>query len=281
MHRTKLLLPAAALLLAGLACSLFSRSEPTATPEPPTQTPFTVVVTATAEPQPTAVEPTAEQDASASATLKQNLNVRGGPSTSYAVTGSLPGGTTVPVIGKNSDGSWLLVSFNGSSGWISTPYTDATGLEDVPVVSAPPPPPPSPTSNGGSLAPTATSSGGSGGSGGGQTAPSDSDITTDVNIKNDAKSYNGVISYPNGDTIDQIYVHIVGFDSVTTSGDVSFTLTCSGEGAGNVKVFGGGSCNNTWTKFFTNDSDQQLIRVYLDSGGSAYVNWTLVISANN
>lgn len=281
MHRRRLSLVAATLLLTSLACSLLSRSEPTATPLPPTQTPFTVVVTATTEAQPTEAEPTAEPDSSASATLKQNLNVRGGPSTAYAIVVSLGGGTTLPVIGKTADGSWLLVEISGGSGWISAPYADVTGLDSVPVVSAPPPPAP-PTSSGSSASPTATSSSGSGGSGGGgQTAPSDSDISTDVNIKNDAKSYNGVISYPDGDTIDQIYVHIVGFDSITTSGDVSFTLTCSGEGAGNVKVFGGGSCNNTWTKFFTNDSDQQLIRVYLDSGGSAYVNWTLVISANN
>jgi hypothetical protein len=68
---------------------------------------------------------------------------------------------------------------------------------------------------------------------------------------------------------------------------VSFNLVCSGPGVGNVQVTSGGvksgspGCNSSWVKFFTNDSDTQLIVIKLTSGSGAYVSWTLFISANN
>lgn len=113
------------------------------------------------------------------------------------------------------------------------------------------------------------------------TAPADSNISTEPNIKNDSQSFSDAISYPNGDTKDQVSVRAVGFDSITTSGDMTYTLTCSGKGVGSVQVFGGGPCNNTWTDFYTDGSYQETIRISLQSGGNAYVSWTLVIPANS
>ena len=288
--KNKIVLTISVMLLAALACSLPFSGGDEATEEPATVEPEILVVTATSEPEPTAAEPTAEQEAGISATANQNLNVRSGPSTQYGETSFINQGQTVPVIGKNTDGSWILISLpGGNTGWVSTPFTTVSGdLSTVTVINAPPPPtasssgstsPTATASSGGGASPTATSSGG----GGGQTAPSDSNISTELNIKNGVVNENGVISYPNGDNQDQVFIKVVGFDSVTTSGDASFTLTCSGQGVENVQVFslGGGDCNETWDDFFTNDSDQVTIRVYLESGSNAYVNWTLIVSANN
>jgi hypothetical protein len=140
--------------------------------------------------------------------------------------------------------------------------------------------------------PTATTASGGGGGGGGgggaQVAPADSDIVTALNIKNDTKTFNGVISYPDGDASDRVFINVSGFDSITTSGNVTLTATCSGTGVGAVKVSSVGNttsgtpaCNSTWVNFTGNESNQITVRFYLDSGGGAYVNWTLIVSANN
>jgi hypothetical protein len=272
-----------------MACSLpFGGGAEEPTEEPATSEPEIMVVTATPEPEPTATDDSAAVETDLTATANRNLNIRGGPSTEYTASGTFAQGDTAPVVGKNQDGSWLLLSFpGGNTGWVSTAYTAVGDLSSVPVINVPPPSSSGGSSGGGSNPtsappPTATSDGGGGGGGGGgQTAPSDSNISTELNIKNGVVNESGVISYPNGDTMDQVYIKVVGFDSVTTSGDASITLTCTGDGVGNVQVFGGGGCNQTWDKFFTNDSDQYTMRVSLESGSNAYVNWTLIVSANN
>lgn len=286
MPRTRILVAFSLLVLSAMACNILGgSSEETVQIATPTPETITVVVTATDPPAPTPTE-AAQESNEATATTKQDLNVRGGPGTEYPVNDYLPGGKTVPVIGQNEDGSWLMVDLDGVSGWISKYYTDTTDIEDVPVVQAPPPPVASSddessdddedTGDSGESA-----SDDSGGSGGGSGAPSDSDIKTEVNIKNDAQSFNGVISYPDGDTTDRIYIRVVGFDSGTNSGYLNFTLTCSGDGVGNVDVSGDGDCNDNWSRIFYYDNYNYTITIKLESGDSAYVNWNLVISASN
>jgi hypothetical protein len=260
------------LLLLSAGCNL-PGSDATETEEAETPEVITIVVTATPEPEET--EEDIEMVDAATATARQDLNVRGGPGTGYDITDVLADGQTVPVIGKTSDGSWLQVNVDGRSGWVSTFYTDTTDLSDVPVVDIPI----VMADSGGDSSPT--DEGGDGGSGGGQTAPSDSNISDTLNIKNDSKFYSDVISYPSGDTEDQVYINIQGFDSITTSGYVNYSLNCTGTGVANVIVTGGGDCNSAWSEFYTNDSHQETIRIYLNSGGNAYVEWTLVASANN
>jgi uncharacterized protein YraI len=280
------------LLAASLACNISSAET---TPEV-----VTVVITATPEAVTIVTEEVATET-NATATLNQDLNVRSGPGTNYSIVVALPGGTTVDIIGKNADGSWWFIAFDGNTGWVSAPFTTSSNTENVPVVDAPPPPQ---SNSGGSGSGGSGSSGsggsgsggsgsggsggsgsggsGSGGGGGGQTAPSDNDEKVDVNVKGDSKSLNGAVSYPDGDTTDTIFVDVGGFDSVKTSGNVTYTLTCSG-GDPKVTSVGGAikngspGCNKTWTVFYTNDSDKETIKIKMESNG--YVNWTLVISA--
>ena len=273
LPRGKWLVASTGIILASLACNF---SSPQASEEP-TQEVITIVVTATSQP------PTETPAGGPSAVFKQDLNVRTGPGTAYPIQDQLPGGTRVDILGKNEDGTWLFVSYSGGTGWVSEPYTENSDTESVPVVQAPPPPSSSSSSSSaGSGSGSSGSSGGGGGSSSGSSASSDKDISTSVSIKNGSATYSGEISYPNGDDTDNIYVKPTGFDSVKTSGNLIFTLTCSG---GNAKVkYNGGSvksgspgCNKTWTVFFTNDSANGNLKIYLDNPG--YVNWTLVISA--
>jgi uncharacterized protein YraI len=63
--------------------------------------------------------------------VNRNANLRAGPSTSYAVVGSAPKGTTVRIAGKNKAGDWLHLS-NGR--WIAAFLVDINGAgEDGPV----------------------------------------------------------------------------------------------------------------------------------------------------
>ncbi|MEM7343569.1 MAG: SH3 domain-containing protein [Chloroflexota bacterium] len=73
-----------------------------------------------------------------------NLNLRAGPGTDYAVVGSLPADGTLDIVGRNSDSSWLAVKDeNGQQVWITG---DASlveideGVANLPVVEAITPP---------------------------------------------------------------------------------------------------------------------------------------------
>ena len=254
-----------------------------------------VVVTATpAETEETAVpeeDPEVEpvDDTGPTAILKQDLNVRRGPGTNYAVMTALPGGTTLAITGVDRSGYWWRVTLpNGQEGWVSASYTNSENTEEVPIVNAPATPSgggdggddttPTPTmayteEAGPTLTPSYTDVPDE------DVAPPDSDITTDLDIKGGTINYSGDISYPSGDANDRIYVDVIGFDSITTAGDVVFTLTCSSSGNSPSVSYGGGSvtngspgCNSTWTVFFTNDSAPGVLTIKQESSG--YTEWT-------
>jgi hypothetical protein len=280
-QRTKQTLVLALLVLMLVACN-GTAEEPTATPEV-----VVVVVTATDEP---VVEEAAETaPASVFVTMIQDLNMRAGDSTSHGIMTVVPGGTSVEVLGKNSAGTWYQINYNDNIGWVSVAYTEGEVPGDLPVVQAPPAGSSGGSGGSGGSSPTSTASSGGGGASptntsSAQVAPSDSDLVVDVNIKSHTSSHQGVISYPDGDSMDRVHVNVSGFDSVTTSGDVQFTLTCSGPGLGDVIVMEGSTsraCNSTWTNFFTNVSNSRQLTIKLESGSGAYVNWTLILSANN
>lgn len=70
------------------------------------------------------------------ATTTDAVNFRSGPSTAHTSYGMLAGGTKVNVLSASVNG-WTKVSYNGKTGYISTPYLTAT----VPVAAAPAPAP--------------------------------------------------------------------------------------------------------------------------------------------
>ncbi len=96
------------------------------------------------------------------ATTTLNLNFRNGDGTRYAVLTWIPQGTTVPLLGRNPDNSWVYGQYNGRLGWMAAWYTRINGdVNTLPVVAgsgtgtgapAPGPAPAPPPSTGGGFA---------------------------------------------------------------------------------------------------------------------------------
>lgn len=75
----------------------------------------------------------------------QTVNIRGGPGTNYPAIGSAAPGTVCTATGRNSDGSWLLVTCPGITGWVSVSVVQVTGpVVNLPVIAVGPPPTPQP-----------------------------------------------------------------------------------------------------------------------------------------
>lgn len=51
-----------------------------------------------------------------------NLNIRQGPSTRNARIGLLPFGARANIMGRTPFGTWLLIEYNGTIGWVSTQF---------------------------------------------------------------------------------------------------------------------------------------------------------------
>ena len=108
---------------------------PTSTNPPlavPTETPAatpTPAVTAT-DPAPTEIAPSTSD---AKLTVLGEMNIRGGPGTDYEVVGEAVAGEEFAITGKNADGNWWQIDFQGESGWIYAPFVVAAEAEGVPV----------------------------------------------------------------------------------------------------------------------------------------------------
>ena len=118
--------------------------------QPPAEQPATEQPAQPAEP--TATE-TPAPPADPAVVTNQGMNVRSGPGTNYAVIGSATAGQRFIVTGKNPQGDWWQVNFNGQNGWVFGSLVSAQNTGGVQVaanIPAPPPPtatpvPPPPT----------------------------------------------------------------------------------------------------------------------------------------
>ena len=155
-----------ALLLAVAGCNAADTPTPaalapSATPVPPSATPepsATAVPSATASSTPvpptaTPVPPTAT--ASATATEEPSLppqplavvtsasaNLRGGPGTVYGIVGRAVEGDSLPVTGRNADGSWLLVlDAENRPAWVAASLVELSGDPQALAAATPPPTP--------------------------------------------------------------------------------------------------------------------------------------------
>jgi hypothetical protein len=121
---------------------------PTATPEPATATPVPPTDTPlppTATPVPPTGTPTPSQPM---AVPKQNINLREGPGTGYAIAGSAKPAQALEIVGQNADGTWWQVCCVAKKRvWLSVPLVTVQGdVTGVPVPADIPTPPPKPTS---------------------------------------------------------------------------------------------------------------------------------------
>jgi uncharacterized protein YraI len=100
-------------------------------PAPPVPPSVDLVPPAAGDPQATAIAET---------------YVRTGPGTNYPAYGFAPAGANARVIGKNTDGSWLVVRLDPTKvgagyGWVETAFTTPSNIDAVAVINAPEAPP--------------------------------------------------------------------------------------------------------------------------------------------
>ncbi|MFT3893434.1 MAG: SH3 domain-containing protein [Anaerolineales bacterium] len=71
------------------------------------------------------------------AIIQQQLNVRSGPGTDFNSLGTLNPQDVVNLIGKNPNGAWLQVEFASGpdgKGWVNAAFTQAEGVENLPII---------------------------------------------------------------------------------------------------------------------------------------------------
>ena len=114
-------------------------------------TPVSCSETPTATLVPAGVSPAAASCQQPTGSFTVNANCREGPGTAYDAVDALPAGQSVPIVGRNDDGSWFMVQRpSGGSCWVSAVTLSVCGdVGSVGVVAAPqlpaaPPPPPEP-----------------------------------------------------------------------------------------------------------------------------------------
>ena len=67
-------------------------------------------------------------------TTTDNAQLRSGPGRENGSLGVVPYNTTISATGRNKDGSWVQVNYNGTAGWIATFLLSWTGtLDTLPV----------------------------------------------------------------------------------------------------------------------------------------------------
>lgn len=110
----------------------------------PAQIELTVVVNApTAAPtlavaqgsRPAAAPAAAAPAAAGGPRVAQQVNLRGGPGTSFAIVGNLQPGAAFTITGRNADSSWYQVDAGGSTAWVAAFLVlDAPAADSTPVV---------------------------------------------------------------------------------------------------------------------------------------------------
>jgi len=104
----------------------------------------TLVVQSTPTPAPPTDTPTPSAPV---VSVKQDMNVRGGPGTNYPVIGSASSGDISMVTGRNQDSSWVQVEYpsDDGKGWVYTKLVEVNGdlstLQVAQASMAPLPPP--------------------------------------------------------------------------------------------------------------------------------------------
>ncbi len=65
--------------------------------------------------------------------IVQGVNIRSGPGRDFESLGTLVSNDVVLLTAKDTSGDWLQINFKGSSGWISSEFTQVQNIEGLPV----------------------------------------------------------------------------------------------------------------------------------------------------
>jgi len=73
---------------------------------------------------------------------KGNINMRAGPDTVYPVLTQIATGTELTLVGRNNDGTWLIIRTpDNQEGWVLTTLIETSiDISSLPITKAPPPP---------------------------------------------------------------------------------------------------------------------------------------------
>ena len=77
----------------------------------------------------------------AAVTAVGNVNIYAGPSQQYPIVGVLPAGAKAPVVGRNPNGDWYVITMQGipgNQGWVPASAVTAENTGSVPVATPPP-----------------------------------------------------------------------------------------------------------------------------------------------
>ena len=185
----------------------------------------------------------------------QQINVRIGPGTDFAVLGLLNNEEGVVLTGKNIDGNWLQIEFvsgNDDKGWVFASYVESNIIDDLPLIG-----------EGGEEIAAST-----------QTvmaataaptffpAPDDGDSAEEPSISVEfsatnsrAFDYSSDLSSPEGDSEDWIAFHP---NSPEDRVNLLIDLSCEGNGNLYVELWQGGIKLDKWGELNCGDSDYAL-----------------------
>jgi hypothetical protein len=222
--------------------------------------------------EPAQAEAATATTAQSQVTTKQDVNMRSGDSTAYGVMTVIPGGETLQITGINQAGTWYQVRYHDATGWVSVEFTNGEPPAGLAVVSAPP----VPTSSGG---------GGGGGGGGGSGGGGDSNYSFTLDLSNDGESSTVSGELTEGDT-DYVTVKFEGLGGSMDTGHLRVQLSCSAyeeevELSESIpRSNHSNECNGDWDYQIEETDSELVIGMYLPSGYSGTVEWTMTVEVN-
>jgi len=202
--------------------------------------------------------------------LQIKVNVRSGPGTNFNALGLLDANETVTLTGKNETGTWLQIIYAAGPeghGWVSAAYvqvTDTSGLPvlneyGTPVVEQSTTPGPTPTAT---TLPAAAD---------GDSFSAPAAVARFVAGGASLFTFTSDVSAPQGDTEDWVAVQ------PAATGNFSFSLACTGNGALGVELWQGDAALSNWGKLVCGDQGVALSL----TGGQAYLVRLFPISTND
>ena len=186
-----------------------------------------------------------------------DILVRSAPSDTFTVLGTLPQSTSLPALGHTDDG-WIAANYREQQGWLRAEVTALNGdCTILPLI----------------LNPTIP------------IAPSDTQVYV-LEVDRDGEgTFREVISAPQGDTNDLIWISVINLYTEPPNNFREFTLTLNCEGAALAGVRWGSaysptlSCGQSLNAPFMHGASQQPFMVLLPDGSrQSYARYTLSIT---
>ena len=115
--------------LAAVETAIAPTPTPTATPSPTVTATATHTTTTVPSPTPLPDEPFV--------TLQRRMNVQRGPGTHHDILGTAEAGVEFDITGKNLNGDWWQIDYDGQSAWVYAPYVTANYVDSVQIVPTP------------------------------------------------------------------------------------------------------------------------------------------------